>query len=143
MGQILTDIGEEYLVKNGIDSGTATWNIGLYNDTTDAIADTSDLGAITTEPVGASYARQTSTFSPADISGDWGSDNDSKMSFDVSDSSQSVDSWFLVISFQSAETGDTVATEHLIATGGLSQTRDLSLISTLELSANSIGLTVN
>lgn len=141
MAAILTDLGEEWLVKNNAD--TATLDLGLYNDGTDTISDTDDLGAITTEPSGASYARQSTAVSAADLSGDWGFNNDSQESFDTSDSTQSVDSYFFVANFQADDTSDTTANDHMIATGALSQSRNLSDIDTLNISAGGVGVTVN
>lgn len=141
MSYILTDLGEEYLMKN--DVGAASLDTGLYNDGTDTIADTDDVGAITTEPTGASYARQVTAVTVSDISGDWGFDNDSQESFDTSDSTQTVDGYFLVANFQASDTGDTTNQDHLIATGALSQTRNLSDIDTLNISAGGIGVTVS
>lgn len=145
MANLLTDVGEEYLIKNGLDSGTSTWAVGLYNDSTDTIADTDEDPAtdITTEPSGGSYARQSDNFSPSDLSGDWGSDNDSQLTYNTSDSSQTVDSWFLVINFNSSDASDTSPSDHIIATGALSQSRDLSQIDTLNLDAGGVGVTVS
>lgn len=150
MGRLLTQYGEEYLILNGLDSGATAWSVGLYDDaavgtTGDSVVDGSDLAAITTEPAGAAYARQTSTFSPSNEDGDAtglldSSINDSLLSFDVSDSTGTVDSWFLVINFTA--TGDASATDHLIATGPLSKERDLSQIDTLDISAGGVGATV-
>lgn len=142
MSYILNDIGEELLMKNNMEG--LSHDAGLYNDSTDAISDTDDLAAITTEPSGAAYARQTDTYSVSDISGNWGFDNDSKLTYDVSDSSQTVDGSFLVHNFASTDAGDGgTATDHLIATAALSQSRDLSQIDTLEISSGGLGVTVN
>lgn len=141
MAYILNDLGEELVMKNNMDG--LTHNVGLYNDSTDAITDTDDLGAITTEPSGAAYARQSSIYSVADISGDWGFDNDSKLTYDVSDSSQTVDGSFLVHNFQAVDTSDGSAQDHLIGTAALSQSRDLSQVDTLEISAGGSGVTLD
>lgn len=138
---ILTDLGEEWYAKNNVDS--ATLDTGLYNDGTDAIADGDDLAAITTEPAGAAYARQATAVSAADLSGDWGFDNDSQEQWDTSDSNQTVDGYFLVANFTAVDTGDSTATDHLIATGALSQSRNLSDIDTLKISAGGIGVKVS
>lgn len=141
MSFLLTDLGEEWLVKNGADGVTLT--VGLYNDATDAIGDTDDLSAIGTEPGGAAYARQSITVSVADLSGDWGFDNDTQVSFDTSDSSQTVDGYLLIANFQASDTGDSAAQDHLIATGALSQQRNLSDIDTFDLEAGATGVTVS
>lgn len=148
MARILTNFGEEYAVQNGLDSGTATWDVGLYDDasagtTGDAIADADNVAAITTEPAGTSYARQADTFSLADVDGDVaglldGSTNDTKLSFNTSDSTANVDSWFLVINFQASS--QTALTDNLVATGALSQAYDLSNVDQLDISAGGVGI---
>lgn len=141
MSFILTDLGEEYYAKN--DVGAADLDTGLYEDNTDTIGDTDDLAAISTEPGGSAYARQNTPVTVADLSGDWGFDNDNEESFDTSDSSQSVDGYFFVANFQASDTGDSSANDHLIATGALSQSRNLSDIDTLKISAGGIGVKVD
>lgn len=142
MSYILTDIGEEWYTETALNGSTVI--VGLYNDTTDAIADADDLSAITTEPTGAAYARQSDTVTISKISGNWGFDNDTQLSFDVSDSSQTVDGAFMVVNFDSDETNDGgTATDHLVATAQLSQSRDLSQVDTLNINAGELGVTVN
>lgn len=137
MSHILTDLGEEYTLKTALEG--ATISVGLYNDTTDAISDTDDLDAITTEPSDGNYARQSGTLTLVDESGDWAAENSSEISFDVVDTTGTVDSYLVVANFQASDTGDASATDHLICTGALSQSRDLSQIDTLNISANSLG----
>jgi len=119
-------------------SSGVTVNIGLYNDSTDSLTDTSDVGDITTEPAGAAYSRQSDAatdFAASLVSGDVqiaGASN----TFDVSDSTQTVDSVFTVISFDSdlvSSDGGT-DTDHLIFTNALDQSYDLSQFdSTIDL----------
>lgn len=142
MSYLLTDIGEELLMKFNMDG--LSHDVGLYNDSTDGISETDDVSAISTEPTGSAYARQTSAYSVSDISGDWGFDNDSQLTFDVSDSSSTVDGSFLVHNFASTDAGDGgTAADHLIGTAALSQSRDLSQIDTLEISVGGSGVTVS
>lgn len=143
MAHILTDVGEEYYAKTAL--GGATLTVGLYNDATDAVIDTDDLAGITTEPGTTNYARQSSAFSVADISGNWGIQNDVQLTFDFSDTSVSktVDSWFVVVNFMSVEKADAAASDHLMATGALSQSRDIGQIDTLNVDAGGVGVTVN
>lgn len=139
---LLTDLGEEYLIKNGLD--TVTVEVGLYNDSTDALNDNSDVGDLTTEPGNGNYARQTVDFSAADLSGNWGVDNDSQFTFDFSDivkgdaNDQDVDTAFVTISFQASDTGDTSSNTHLIANPALSQTRGIGSIDTLEVASGDL-----
>lgn len=142
MVDLLTNIGEEYIVENNADGATVT--VGLYNDSTDTLGETSTLSDITTEPSGAAYARQSSTVTTEQISGDFGFDNDSQLSFDTSDSSQTVDAFFVVINFTSdTVAGDGSATDHLIGAGDLTQSRDLSSIDTLDIPAGDVDITLN
>jgi len=142
MVDLLTNIGEEYYTENNVNGETVT--VGLYNDSTDSLGETDDLSALTTEPTGSNYARQTSTVTTKQISGDFGFDNDSQLSFDTSDSSQTVDAAFVVVNFQSdSVAGDGSATDHLVAAGDLSQSRDLSSIDTLNIDATNLQTTVN
>lgn len=142
MSSLLTDLGEEWILETDV-TGVGSLSVGLYNDSTDSISDTNDLADISTEPSGGSYSRQSTNISVSDISGDWGFDTDSQASFDTSDSSQSVDSYFFVANFPADDTSDGSSTDHLIATGSLSQTYDLSNVDTLNISAGTAGVTVS
>lgn len=142
MASILTNYGEEWYHVTDI-SGLASVDYGLYNDSTDTISDTDDLAAIT-EPGGAAYARQSEAITVSDISGDIGFDNDNTITFDTSDSTLSVDSYFIVGNFQSTVVGaDGSAVDHLVITGALSQTYDLSNVDTLEINAGTAGNSLN
>lgn len=121
--------GEEFMQDLFIDSGV-TVSIGLYNDTTDALTDTSDVADITTEPAGAGYSRQTdlaSAFTASLVSGDVQIAGETN-TFDVSDSTQDVDSVFIVVPYASdlVSSDSGTATDHLIFTNALDQTYDLS-----------------
>jgi hypothetical protein len=142
MAAILTDLGEEWMITNDLDA--ASVDVGLYNDATDSISDTDDLAALTSEPSDGNYTRQSGeAVSASDISGDWGVDNDSVITFDVTNTTGTVDSYFFVANFQANDTGDGSATDHLVLTGSLSQSYDLSNLDTLEISAGTSGVTVN
>ncbi len=141
MAALLTDLGEEYVLETALAGVTVT--IGLYNDSTDAISDTDDLDALTSEPTDGNYARQTDTVELADVSGDWTARTSAEVSFDVTNTTGTVDSYFIMVSFQADDTGDSAAADHLIATGALSQSRDLSQIDTLNIAAGSIGFSIS
>ena len=140
---ILTDLGEEYLMKNGLDG--ATVDIGVYSDSTDNISDSDDIAAIGTEPTSGNYNRQTVNLSALDVSGNWGADNDSAFSFDFSDvtSQEYVDTFFLVINFQAADTGDGSANDHLVANVAMTTDRDIGSLDTLDVAAGDIELTID
>jgi len=142
---ILTDLGEEQLAKRGIE---ITVSVGLYDDSTDGLGDTSDVGDITTEPGNSNYSRQSVTLSAADLSGNWGVDNDASFSFDFSDvvqgdaAAQDVDAAFVVHNFQAADTGDSAANDHLIATAGI-QTRGTGSVDTIDFAAGDLELPID
>lgn len=140
-GMALVDLGEEYLIKN---SFATTFNTGLYDSGTDALGESSDVGDITSEPGGAAYSRQSTATTALDSGGDWGVDNDSQESFDLSDSnSGSIDGWFWDVSFQADDTGDGSSQTHLILFGSLSQSYDVASVDTLNISAGSMTFTVS
>jgi len=142
MPDIVLDVGEEWVVEN--DVGGATVEVTLYNDSTDSISDTDNLSDITTEPTGGSFARQSTTVTSKQISGDFGFDNDSGLSFDVSDSSQTVDHAAYIVNFQSdTVAGDGSANDNLVAVASLSQSRDLSQIDTLDINAGDLEATLD
>jgi len=140
----LHDLGEEYLIKNGADGDT--FDVGLYN-TSDSLTDSDDLAAVTTEPSGSAYARQNQAFSAEDVSGDWQVNNDSTITFDTSDSSETVDGYIIVKNFQASDTGDSSATDHLVASGDLSQQFNLddgqTNIEQLDINQGTAGISIN
>jgi len=127
-----------------INSGD-TFDIGLYNDSTDSLSDTSDVGDITTEPAGSAYARQSdaATDFTASLSGGDIQIAGTTQTFDVSDSSQTVDSVFVVVNYASdvvSSDGGT-ATDHLYYTNALDQSYDLSQFdSTVDLDPTKLTL---
>jgi hypothetical protein len=142
MVDLLTNVGEEWLVENNIDGATIT--VGLYEDATDTLGEPATLSDITTEPAGAAYSRQTDTVTTAQIGGDFGADNDSTVTFDTSDSSQTVDAAFIVVNFQSdTVAGDGSAQDNLVAAGDLTQSRDLSNVSSVDIATGDLEITLN
>lgn len=140
-------IGEEFMTKlfSGNVSQATSVDVGLYNQTTDSLTESDDLAALTTEPVGSAYARQTVSL-PAGTSDSATTSNWKSVfatqTFDVSDSSQDVDAYFVVVNFDSAEAGDAgTATDHIMFSGDLSQTYDLNSITTT-LDADNLGIQI-
>jgi len=144
---ILVDTGEEFVVKNDL-SGVSV-DIGLYNDATDNITDTDNLSAITTEPANANYARQSTTLSVADLSGDWGSETGSAITFDFSDvqpgdaEDVTVDTGFFVVNYQSTDAGDGGAADNLFGTFALTQNRQTGEFDELEIAAGDAEFTLD
>ncbi len=128
----------------GSDPGTASVDVGLYNDATDGLSDSSDVSAISTEPSGGAYARQSASigtdFTNQDNGGNWESIV-ADQTYDTSNSSQSVDSYFVVVNFDSQDAGDGgTASDHLLFTGSLDQTYDLGSVDSFTLSGSGISI---
>lgn len=144
MAHVLTDLGEEYTLETALEASSIT--VGLYHDTNNSpsIGEDSDVADINTEPSSGNYARQTDSFTLQDnASNNWQAVNTNAMTFDVTNTTENVDSYFIIVNFQADDTGDGSAIDHLIVTGGLSQERDLSQIDTLEINANSLGFSLD
>lgn len=144
---ILTAAGEEYLAKieDGTltDLGTDSLTVGIYNDSTDNITDSNydPASAITTEPTNADYATNSINVSAAETSTDvWGLENDGSFTFDFSDqtTSEDVDTFYITANFNSTEAGG--SGDWIIATAGMTQTRDIGSIDTIDVSAGDIEL---
>lgn len=116
MPALTTDWGEQWWADNALNGVTIT--VGLFNQTTDGLGETSDTGDITSKPNGASYSDQTDTVTTKDLSGNYGYENDSTITFDTSDSTNTVDHAFIAA---------TVAgSTHLVAIAPLNDSRDLN-----------------
>jgi hypothetical protein len=146
----LSDIGEEFLIKSAfrddIITEGANLQVTLYNESTDLLADGDDLGAVTTEPAGSAYARQSVALDTAEITTQLNPNNNfeavlNQVSYDTSDSSQTVDGYLVTANFTSDVAGDSSATEHIILRGTLGTSSDLSQIDTFK--ASNTGLSVN
>jgi len=90
----LQNSGETFTLQN--DLSGVTYEVGLYNDSTDALADADTYSAITTEPTGANYSTQTQATVTVQLDGN--SDGQivlDPVTFDVSDSSNTVDSVYV------------------------------------------------
>ncbi|UBF22587.1 hypothetical protein HRTV-25_gp6 [Halorubrum tailed virus 25] len=141
----LHDTGEKFIMDEAFGSGTGATSvsIGLFNDATDGLSDSSDVSNITTEPGGSNYGRQSATLGSDFTVQDNGSNWEAIMAdqtFDTSNSSQSIDAYFVVVNFQSDDTGDSSATDHLLFTGSLDQTYDLGSVDSFTLSGSGISI---
>ncbi|ELZ00773.1 hypothetical protein [Natrialba asiatica] len=120
----------ELLVLNGAFDGR-TVEIGLFDNSTDALAEDSTYADITSEPVGSNYA-------PQSVSNHTISQNENgnaelnlgEISFDVGDSDVAVD----YIYVRDSSSGD------LIFTSELEQTYDLGSVDVLDLT--NVGMAV-
>jgi hypothetical protein len=124
MPALTTDYGEQWWADNAL--GGVTVTVTLYNQSSDGLGEGSDTGDITTEPSGSSYARQSSSVSTTSFGdGTYGYENDSTLTFDTSDSSQTVDHAAFIASVAGAD--------HLVAIAPLNDTRDLSNFSEIKI----------
>jgi len=137
------DRGEEYTIK--VEAGFLTRasqiTFGLFQDGGtggDNLSDSDDISAITTEPTSGNYTRQTFSLDSTEFTvtknanGNYQYTKDS-FDWDVGGTTESVDSWFAIINFNGD--GDSTATDHLVFSGSLDQTRDLSNSDTLTVSS--------
>jgi len=140
-----TNLGEEWSQKNDYRQDQITRDTTLevlvFDDSTDSTSDTSDIGDITTEPTDGNYTRQTITLDSSDVSLSQSSGDiraAATVSFDVTNTTGTVDAYGVVVDFQS----DVVNSEgaqnpHLITTATFSGgSRDLSQIDTLNVDVN-------
>ena len=134
----LHDIGEEYFQRQGLNTGditVTTARIGLYLDDEDEGGDNLDeadtLNDITTEPSDGEYARTEIQLDSDDIEMDYSSGNTianvREVEINTRDATGDVDSWFIVIEFESEIAEDTEPSEHLIMSGRLNVSEPESL----------------
>jgi hypothetical protein len=112
----LSDYGEEWehkwAFRQDLISRDASVEVLLYDDSTDSLDDSSDVGDITTEPTDGNYARQTFTLDSTDVTLSVEGGNiraEADVTFDVDGTTGSVDATACVVDFQSdvvnSETG--------------------------------------
>lgn len=136
------DTGEEWKQKvlyrqDLINARDVSVDVGLYNDSSDNLSQANDLSAIATEPTTGNYNRQTLSLDSGDISlsVDGGSDlkAEGTVSFDVTDTGETVDGFFVVVTFQSdvvnAEAGEN---DHLLISATFGST-DLSNYTSIDV----------
>lgn len=146
MASGLKDNGEEAFIRRLFRDDTFTWpntvDLLLFDDDADTIGESGDLSCITTEPSG-TYARQSVSFDTGSMtpsqnaSSNWLIDFDDQQ-FDTSSlaSSQTVRDFGVVASVQLEADGS--ATDHLMWTGDLDTSYDLSNVDTFTLQDSGI-----
>lgn len=104
----LSDYGEEWehklAFRQDLITRDTTIEVLLFDDATDALTDSSDVGDITTEPTDGNYTRQTFTLDSSDVSLSVDSGNlraEATVTFDVDGTTGTVDATACVVSFQS------------------------------------------
>lgn len=136
-----SNVGEEWAHKLAFrqDQITrdTTLEVLLYDDSTDSLDDTSDIGDVTTEPNDGNYARQTVTLDSADVSLSVSSGDlraEYTVTFDVTNTTGTVDASGVVTDFQSdVVNSESSQNSHLITTSTLDiGSQDLSNFNNLE-----------
>jgi len=122
------DTGEEWAQKtlyrqDLIVSRNASLDVLLYDDSADALTDSDDLGAITTEPTSGNYGRQSFSLDAADVSLSL-SGGDTRatatVTFDVSNTTETIDAYALVVDLQSdVVNSESSQNPHLLASATL------------------------
>lgn len=152
------DTGEEFAIKDLFRSDEVTKpssiSVGLFHegevsgDTTngDDLSDGDDVGAINTEPQGSAYAQQTADFDTVNFTTQDNANANweaiiSDLVYDTSDSSQDIDAYFVVVTFQAEDTGDGSANDHLYWTGPLDQLYDLNSVDQFTLQGAGLEVT--
>lgn len=147
---LLFNIGEEFIVDESPNGNTMT--VGVYDDSTDGLSESFNLtnGAPSTEPSNTNYSRQTDTVTTAQLSGDYGFDNDNSISFDFSDVSsgdsaeETLDTTLLIFNFQSDTVGGQgSANDNAVANPAMDTTHATGDIDSLDYSSGSISVTLN
>lgn len=142
----LSDVGEEFVWKTAfrqdrINSRDTGIDVLLYNDSTDSLDDTSDLADISTEPNDGNYTRQTLTLDSTDLSLQVASGDirvTGSVTFDVLNTTGSVDAWGVVVDVESDIVGsDTAQNPHLLASATFGTgSRDLTNYDSLTVNVN-------
>jgi len=140
-----TDVGEEWAQKNAwrqdLVTRDTTVEVLVFDDSTDATSDTSDVGDITTEPSDGNYTRQTVDLDSSDVTLSIDDGNlraTATVTFDMDGTTGSADAWGAVVDFQS----DVVNSEgaqnpHLISTATFDKgSQDLSNFTSLDVTTN-------
>lgn len=138
----LHNTGEEVILRDFFEesvSKPSSISIGLFLDSEDDLDDGSDIENVNTEPQGSEYSRETLSFGESDFTAESNSVDNwqvvfADLTYDTSDSTQDVDAYMVVISYESQETEDSDSQEHLLFTGDLDQTYDLESIDSFTLS---------
>ena len=135
------DTGEEWAHKFAFRQDTITRDdtieVLLYDDSVDELDDTSDVGDITTEPDDGNYTRQTFTLDGEDVTlsvVDGQLRAEATVTFDVTDTTGTVDATQTVVDFQSdIVNSETEANPHFLYSATLDiGSQDLSNFTSLE-----------
>ena len=146
----LHDFGEEYIQKQAFNTGdlsVTSCELGLYlNDPAeggDDLGQADNVDAITTEPSDGNYTRTSVDLTSSEVTIHLSGPNAvidlGTRSFTVENSTGDVDSWFIVINYQSDEAGNAGAADNLILSGRLDVTDPEPIDSLNALEVTGIG----
>jgi hypothetical protein len=139
----LHDVGEEWSQKfnfrQDLISRDTSLEVLLFDDSTDSLTDSSDIADVTTEPTDGNYTRQTVTLDSSAVTlnvveGDIRAKFE--LTFDVENTTGTVDAYGLVNDFQSdIVNAESAANPHLITSASFAGgSRDLSNFKEIDLS---------
>jgi hypothetical protein len=149
MANELFQTGEEFAIRGIVQDSALNFNstleITLYNQSTDALTDSSLPAEITTEPTGSNYARETIALDTAEITTEQNTNSNYQFVFEdqtliTDDSTQSVDAYAVFVTFQSDLQGDSSTDEYLFFAGNLDQEYDLGQIDEFVLRGTGLAL---
>ena len=141
--------GEEFAMKKLFRAdqlGSVTQvSIGLFYDAADALGDDATVSSITTEPGGSSYSQQTAAFDGSDFTVQENANGNYEVVitdqvYDTTDSSQNIDAYFVIVTYQSDHEGDGKQSDNLYWTGDLDQEYDLNSVDQFTLSGAGLEL---
>jgi len=142
MADKVTVTGKQFINESAFRTDVITRpssiDILLFNDSTDSLSETSNLIDITTEPGSGNYSRQTVNLDSSDVTVSEDNSNNyevkiKNLTFDTTNESQDVDGWGIVANFDGTDSTGGNNGDNLIATGSLSQTRNLDQIDTFNV----------
>lgn len=135
------DTGEEWAQKlayrQDLITRNASVDVLLYDDSTDDLADADDVGDVGTEPTDGNYARQSVDLDSSDVTLEQ-SDGDVEaafaVTFDLTDTTGSVDARAVVANFQSdVVNSESSENDHLLDSGGFGGSVDLDTLESLDV----------
>lgn len=129
----LLTTGELYVQRTAFKANQVTRpsqiTILLYNQSTDQVTDSGNLSSIATEPTGSQYSRQTVSLDSSDITIADNGDIEAQLkdlTFTVADSTQTVDAYGVIASYDATLLSQGNNGDNLIAYSQLQSTIDLS-----------------
>lgn len=141
------DTGEEWAQKHAYRQDTinreASVDVLLFDDSTNALTDSSDVGDITTEPTSGNYARESLSLDGNDLSLDVTGGNvriQGGVSFDVTDTTATIDAYAIVVNFQSdVVNSEGGANDHLLFSAILDEGEaDLTRKTRIDIQVNGV-----